>query len=126
MRRFALCLLTLAMGPLSRAEGVKDGGPLAKVVEGNNRFALDLYGRLCDRPGNLFMSPYSLSTALAMTYAGARGETAEQMVATLHLSLPPGTLHAAFAALERQIKAGAGRPYKLSVANALWGQESEH
>jgi serine protease inhibitor len=125
MRRFALCLLTLAMGPLSRAEGVKDGEPSAKVVEGNNRFALDLYGRLRDRPGNLFMSPYSLSTALAMTYAGARGETAEQMAATLHLSLPPGTLHAAFAALERQIKGGDRRPYKLSVANALWGQEGE-
>jgi serpin B len=126
MRRFALCLLILVMGPMSRAEGVKDGGPLAKVVEGNNRFALDLYGRLRDRSGNLFLSPYSLSTALAMTHAGARGETAEQMVATLHLSLPAGTLHAAFSALERQIKAGAGRPYKLSVANALWGQEGEH
>jgi serpin B len=126
MRRFALCLLTLAMGPLCRAEGVKDGDPSVKVVEANNRFALDLYGRLRDRPGNLFMSPYSLSTALAMTYAGARGDTAGQMAATLHLSLPTGTLHAAVAALERQIKAGAGRPYKLSVANALWGQEGEH
>ena len=47
------------------------------VVEGNNHFALHLYARLrADQPDNLFFSPGSLSTALAMTYAGARGETA--------------------------------------------------
>ncbi len=125
MRRFALCLLILTVGPMSRAEDVKDGGRLAEVVEGNNRFALDLYGRLRDRPGNLFASPYSLSTALAMTYAGARGETARQMAATLHFSPPPESLHPAFAALDREVNEGTGRPYKLSVANALWGQEGE-
>src|SRR3954452_653547 len=53
--------------------------PMADVVRDNDRFACDLYGRLRERPGNLFYSPYSLSTALAMTYAGARGETADQM-----------------------------------------------
>ena len=46
------------------------------VIEGNNRFALDLYDQLAkDEDGNLFISPFSVSTALAMTYAGADGDT---------------------------------------------------
>src|SRR5262245_9172799 len=125
MRRWTVGLIILAMGPMSRAEDVKDKARLAEVVEGNNRFAFDLYGRLRDRPGNLFASPYSLSTALAMTYAGARGQTAEEMAATLHYSVPPAALHPAFAALDRQLNDGKGRRYKLAVANALWGQEGE-
>src|SRR5437667_5511632 len=44
------------------------------TVESNTAFAVDLYQRLKDQPGNLFFSPYSLSTALAMAYAGARGQ----------------------------------------------------
>ena len=49
------------------------------VVEGNNKFALELYQKLQCQQGNLFLSPYSISTALAMTYAGAKCQTAEQM-----------------------------------------------
>lgn len=122
MRRFAMMFLVLGMAAMGRAEEPK----VTEVVRGNNQFALDLYGRLRERPGNLFLSPHSISTALAMTYAGARGETAEQMAATLHFSLPQDRLHAEFAALDRQINGGAGgRPYQLSVANALWGQEGD-
>jgi serpin B len=96
------------------------------MIRGNDEFALDLYANLRGRPGNLFLSPYSLSTALAMTYAGARGETAEEMARTLHFSLPPDRLHAAFSNLIRQIHGdGEPRPYLLAVANALWGQEGE-
>ena len=80
------------------------GADVRAVVEGNNRFALDLYGRLrSGQPGNLFFSPGSLSTALAMTYAGARGQTAEQMAQVLHFRLPPEKLHPAFAALRRAL-----------------------
>ena len=50
------------------------------VIDGNNHFALDLYTRLrADQPGNLFLAPCSISTALAMTYGGARGDTEAQM-----------------------------------------------
>ena len=65
------------------------------VAEGNNRFALQLYQKLQDDKGNLFFSPYSISTALAMTYAGARGATQEQMAQVLsfptakHVAQPP-------------------------------------
>jgi serpin B len=53
-----------------------DIGP---VVEGNNAFAVSLYTKLRTEEGNLFFSPYSISTALAMTYAGAEGKTATEM-----------------------------------------------
>ena len=88
---------------------------MASVVEGNNRFALDLYGKVKGKPGNLFFSPGSISTALAMTYAGARGETAEQMAEVLHFSLPQDALHTAFAAMQATLAPGASEPgYRLS------------
>jgi serpin B len=94
------------------------------VVRGNNAFALDLYARLRSKERNLFCSPYSISTALAMTYAGARGETAAQMARTLHFTLEPGRLHPAFAGLRKEIQgAGRKRKYHLETANRLWGQK---
>ena len=104
------------------------GTDVSAVVEGNNRFALDLYARLrADQPGYLFFSPGSLSTALAMTYAGARGETASQMAKVLHFTLPREKLHPAFASLNRTWNPdGNGRGFRLSVANRLWGQEGFH
>lgn len=94
-----------------------------QVVAANNQFAFDVYAHLGRQPGNLFFSPYSLSTALAMTHAGARGETAEQMAKTLHLRLPDDELDPAVQALIARIKGeGTGRSFELAVANALWGQ----
>jgi serpin B len=102
-------------------------GPAADVtaqVAGNNAFAFDLYRRLRDRPGNLFFSPYSISSALAMTSAGARGDTLKEMTAALHF-LEQDRLHPAFTALIRQINSDGKKklPYELSTANALWGQK---
>ena len=68
----------------------------ALLVEGNTAFAFDLYQALREQDGNLFYSPYSISLALAMTYAGARGETAQQMADTLHFLLAQDRLHPAF------------------------------
>jgi serpin B len=105
--------------------GVAAAGPVEKVspavVKGNNEFAFDLYHHLAGKPGNLFLSPYSISTALAMTSAGARGKTAEQMEGVLHFP-PQAELHPALAALMNEINApSAKRGYQLSTANALWG-----
>jgi len=69
------------------------------VVEGNNAFAIDLYNQLRTQSGNLFFSPDSISTAMAMTYAGARGGTAAEMAKTLHFTLPPQRLHPAMGGL---------------------------
>ena len=94
------------------------------VVKGNNAFALDLYAKLSARDGNLFFSPYSISTALAMTYAGARGDTAKQMAKALHLGPNGKPLHDAFGELVSYLNAaGKKKGYQLSVANALWAQK---
>ena len=94
------------------------------LVEGDNRFALELYAKIRGENGNLFCSPYSVSTALAMTYGGARGETAAQMAKTLHFDLPQPRLHSAFAKVIKDLnEAGKKGDYELSVANALWAQE---
>ena len=79
-----LLLTTATIGTVASAEE----GRMSSVVEGNSQFAVDLYGKLRNQPGNLFFSPSSISTALAMTYAGARGETAEQMARVLHFPAP--------------------------------------
>lgn len=98
----------------------------ATVVKGGNRFALDLLARL-DKTDNLFFSPASISTALAMTYAGARGQTAEQMAKVLHFHLDANRLHPAFAALLWEMQGeGKQRGYRLNIANALWGHKDTH
>jgi serpin B len=76
-----------------------------EVVSGNTTFATDLYGQLKGGEGNLFFSPYSISTALAMTYGGARGETAQQMANVLHFPAQQEPLHAACAALGTELNA---------------------
>jgi serpin B len=100
------------------------------LASGNNEFALALYRQLsASDDGNLFFSPYSLSVALAMTYAGAEGATKEQMAETLNFILEEEDLHAAFNKLAIELaKRGEGnknkdeKGFKLSIANAIWGQ----
>jgi serpin B len=100
------------------------------LANGNAAFALDLYRNLAD-DGNLFFSPYSISLALAMTYAGARGDTAAQMADTLHFTLPPEQLHPALNALSQELASrkessgeGAdGKGFRLNIANDIWGQK---
>ena len=96
---------------------------VAALVEDNTAFAIDLYRRLSNTPGNMLVSPSSISAALAMTYAGARGETERQMARALHFSLKAAELHPAFAALHDRLNAvqQAGQ-VKLSIANAIWPQ----
>jgi serpin B len=97
----------------------------AAVVEGNTAFALDLYQELKDTKGNLFFSPYSISTALAMTYAGARENTAKQMADVLHFPSGQNEVHPAFGQLETLLNDVQGKgDIQLNVANSLWPQES--
>lgn len=102
---------------------------LTELVDGNTAFATDLYQRVRGEPGNLFMSPHSISTALAMTYAGAAGDTATQMAQALHFTLPEPQLHAAFDALDLALASRATQahgdtiPFRLTTANALFGQD---
>jgi serpin B len=110
-----------------RQPGVAPRADVAALVRGNTTFALNLYKQLCKEKerekGNLFLSPYSISSALAMTSAGARGDTLTELETALHLPAQD-RLHPAFATLNGQMNGGEKRGYQMSVANALWGQRN--
>jgi serpin B len=144
---FGVLLLTLVLAACTTQSysAPHVSGVLKKQVQGTNAFAFDLYQAFRNEHENLFYSPYSISLALAMTYAGARGETEEQMADTLHFVLPQDRLHSAFSALNRALGQGAeekaaegvgaeptpmpfqgyhpGDRFQLHIATALWGQD---
>jgi serpin B len=130
MRRICICLLT-ALSVLAveiKADTGSEINPdLKAVTEANTAFALELYGQLRTGEGNLFFSPFSVSTALAMTYGGAHGETQKQMAHTLHFNTSAGmTLHNDFATLltdlnQEQLKGKV----QLTAANSLWLQKGQ-
>lgn len=94
-------------------------------ADDNNDFALAMYGRLRQRPGNLFFSPFSIRTALSMTQAGARGETAAEMIKALRISSSADTLHVASSDIIERLKSAGEGKYEMAVANSLWGQDGE-
>ncbi|HIH36870.1 MAG TPA: serpin family protein [Methanocellales archaeon] len=103
---------------------------LATLANGNSAFAFGLYQVLRENDGNLFYSPYSISMALAMTYAGARGDTENQMGDALQFLLPQDQLHAAFNSLDFELASrGEGAEgkddegFRLHIVNAIWGQK---
>ncbi len=121
----AVCVWAALLAP--SAPVAAQGGPETVAASGN-AFAFDLYQRLRADPSNLIYSPYSIAAALTMTYAGARGTTAQQMAGVLHISLPPDELHPAMAALHADLLAvepadSGEEPLRLSIANAVWGQQ---
>ncbi len=92
------------------------------LVSGNTSFALSLYHAVRGRFGNLIVSPFSISTALGMTYGAARTETAGQMAEVLAFALPQDRVHAAFGKLIDALLADE-TGQEFAVANALWAQE---
>ncbi len=120
----SILFLILGMSVLiSRSTAHAEENPdVSSLVKGNTQFAFDLYGELKEKKGNLFFSPYSISTALAMTFAGARGNTEKQMADTLHFTaLGQERVHPAYASLETHLNGIQKRGgIRLNVANALW------
>jgi serpin B len=97
---------------------------MSPLVEAGNRFAFDLYERLRGKDGNLFFSPASISVALAMTYAGAAGNTEAEMAKTLHLEMPKAQLNEQMRGLLASWNAKDSKQgYRLDVANRLWGEQ---
>jgi serpin B len=148
MRNALLSLISLSLvvslagcGPAASADEVRSSlqretptsvpsNELTELVNGNNEFAWDLYREVREGSENLFFSPYSISVALAMTYAGAREETAREMARAMQFYLPADSLHPAFNYLDRQLASrGEGAQgkddegFRLNVVNAIWGQK---
>ncbi|MCK5877326.1 MAG: serpin family protein [Candidatus Marithrix sp.] len=89
------------------------------VVNNNNKFALELYEQL-KTDDNLFFSPYSISTVMAMVYSGAKGNTASQMAQVLHF--PNQQIHKDFYLLQQQINNPQAN-LKLQIDNLFCGQQ---
>ncbi|MBN1195413.1 MAG: hypothetical protein JXA08_08745 [Methanomicrobiaceae archaeon] len=124
-----LCMIgagCTGMGPAAPA-AEPPGPALEAVVDANNRFACDLYSRLAADPeyseSNLFFSPFSLASALAITYEGARGTTADEMRSVLHFPDDSATLREGFSGMDTRLNAGDAS-YTLRTANALWAEKA--
>ena len=97
---------------------------IKNIARDNTLFTLDLYNQLKMTDGNLFFSPFSIFTALAMTWAGARENTAVQMAETLHFTEKPAQFHRAIGDLISQLNAVQKETdVELSIANAIWAQK---
>ncbi len=98
---------------------------LQTLVSGNNSFAFDLYSQLKSGNGNLFFSPYSVSTCLGMTYAGAKGNTGLQMAKVFHFGTQSDT-SSGFGDLQAQLNAlQEQKRFELNIANGLWAQKGK-
>jgi len=104
---------------------------LQKLAHASNQFAIDLYQRLVDKEGNLIYSPFSIYQALLMTYAGAEGETAQQMMDVLGVT-DNNEIHNVMNALKLTLQAEPAytiegmQPLIFNIANALWVQKDFH
>ncbi|HEY8746592.1 MAG TPA: serpin family protein [Tepidisphaeraceae bacterium] len=93
------------------------------MAKGIDQFGVDLYQRL-PAGENLFFSPASISTAFGMAYAGARGQTADEIARVMRFDAPPAKLGTEAGKLLRDWNDGDDkRGYELAVANAMWGQK---
>lgn len=117
--KYSLILSVIGLAFLSVIAFAQDDN---NVVDANNRFAFELYSRYKSKGGNIFYSPYSISSALAMAYEGAKGKTAEEMQAVLHFPQDDSVRRGSFLMINQQINEKA-EEYKLNIANGLWAQK---
>jgi len=116
MKKFTIQLIVFLFFFVLTSEG-----QMKETAKGNNTFAIDLYKKIFSEDQNVFFSPYSISSALAMTYAGARGETEKQMIKVLHYDIKQENTHQGFFEINSSLnKYQKEQLIKLSIANALW------
>lgn len=94
-----------------------------ETVKNNNQFAFEIYNKLDKKDKNIFLSPYSISTALAMTYTGAKAKTAECMEKVMHFSGGIGMISTEFNSLIAEINSRNGKDIEINVANRLFGDK---
>ncbi len=95
-----------------------------ETVNGNNQFAFDLYEKLNDKEENVFFSPYSISSALAMTYTGAENITKQEMKQVMYYLDDKESLAKSFGKLNDHIEAATQKGVQLNIANSLWCQQN--
>lgn len=95
------------------------------VADSSDAFGWDLYQSVADvEDGNLFFSPFSITAALSMTYAGAAGETADEMASVLHISSDDTAYHSGYGELIRTVlPQPEDCAVELNIANRLFGQD---
>lgn len=123
----------LALGSCGYSEipVIPDGVADSALVHGNNEFAFELFGEVCSlqEDGNVFLSPFSISMALGMTWNGASGETAHEMASVLNFTLPVQILNEAFRRNSEEVSSGSlhgaetGDPFTMTVSNGIWVQD---
>lgn len=112
-----IALITLAAIPANQK--------VKEIATNNNRFAFDLYQELIkNENGNIFFSPFSISTALAMTYAGADQNTANEMANTMHFDENIPSFHLNYGKYLNQLETNAKGNIQLRIANRLWGEKT--
>jgi serpin B len=118
----SVLVVVLIIGASADDTGTTQEG-IDSVVNANNRFCLELYANLkVSEKGNIFFSPYSITTALGMVYEGARGQTAQEIQAVFHFCEDENIRRPAVAGIFEQLNKKDAK-YKLSTANALWIQK---
>ena len=134
IRHMSVAILLLSLifsSPKSDTINAQDNDDREEMVTGNNAFAFDLYQQvIADNDGNIIFSPFSISQAFAMVVAGAKGETEQQIMDTMHFTLLQPQLHPAFSNInsdlsERSMRSGRepdGSRLQLNIANSLWSQ----
>ena len=121
MRTALLLCCTLVAWETTAAATDRDA-----LIAGNTAFALDLYSRIAvNQRGNIFVSPFSISAAMAIIHAGARGETAGQIEKAMHFPMSGPRLNSAWSGVLADVKKrGAG--IEVTTANALWAAKGVH
>lgn len=121
---FAVVACTVPTSPFTPTPSLADTVNSGEAAKSVNTFAADLYSRLRATDGNLIVSPYSISTALAMTASGAEGSTRDEMSRVLHLP-EPDKIGPAFRAMSASIISPPNMKHRpeLSIANSLWVQK---
>ncbi len=115
-------IAALSCGNLVCGAEAPGGGTASEA--GGGEFAFTLYSKVASgKVGNVFLSPYSVSTALTMAYAGAAGETEKQMAKALRLSGEKSRIFQDCSVLQKKINADDGKGIQLRAANALWLQK---
>lgn len=125
-RRLCMCLSLTILFWAVWANGLYARECQASIAAtANNAFGFELFQKVinANQGKNVFLSPYSISSALAMTYAGARGKTAKEMAATLRYGDAPDAIHTSFQTLTEDLQKSGQKGCRLYVANALWGQQ---